>query len=128
MRGNMVQPQRRALNPLSTAVAAVLLLVAVIGAFWVPFYARSAPKLGDFPFFYWYQLIWMPVVMVLCYLAYLLMRTTRTGRRPRGRQRLDGRGRRDDHVNAASLTMVIILFVVVTGVGFAAPGGAGPRR
>lgn len=72
----MVQPQRRARNPLSTAVAAVLLLAGVIGAFWVPFYARSAPKLGDFPFFYWYQLFWMPVVMVLCYLAYLLMRST----------------------------------------------------
>jgi amino acid permease len=72
----MVQPYRRARNPLSTATAAILLLVAVIGAFWVPFYARSAPKLGDFPFFYWFLLIWMPVVMVLCYLAYLLMRTT----------------------------------------------------
>ena len=24
---------------------------------------RSAPRLGDFPFFYWFQLIWMPVVM-----------------------------------------------------------------
>jgi hypothetical protein len=58
------------------AVAAVLLLVGVIGAFWVPFYARTAPKLGDFPFFYWYLFIWMPVVMVLCYLAYLLMRST----------------------------------------------------
>jgi Ca2+/H+ antiporter len=72
----MVQPQRRARNPLSTAVATVLLLVGVIGAFWVPIYARSAPKLGDFPFFYWFQLIWMPVVMVLCYVAYLLMRTS----------------------------------------------------
>jgi hypothetical protein len=56
--------------------AAILLLIAVIGAFWVPIYARSTPKLGDFPFFYWFQLIWMPVVMVLCYLVYLLMRTT----------------------------------------------------
>jgi len=72
----MVQPHRRTRNPLSTATATVLLLIAVIGAFWVPFYARSTPKLGDFPFFYWFQLIWMPVVMVLCYLAYLLMKTT----------------------------------------------------
>ena len=70
----MVQPQRRALSPRNAVIAGVLLLVAVIGAFWVPIYARSAPKLGDFPFFYWFQLIWMPVVMVLCYLAYLLLR------------------------------------------------------
>jgi len=75
----MVQPQRRALHPRNAVIAGVLLLVAVIGAFWVPIYARSAPKLGDFPFFYWFQLIWMPVVMVLCYLAYLLLRTPRTG-------------------------------------------------
>ena len=87
----MVQPQRRALNPRNAVIAGVLLLVAVIGAFWVPIYARSAPKLGDFPFFYWFQLIWMPVVMVLCYLAYLLLRSPRTGRVPEG-QRLDESG------------------------------------
>ena len=87
----MVQPQRRALNPRNAVIAGVLLVVAVIGAFWVPIYARSAPKLGDFPFFYWFQLIWMPVVMVLCYLAYLLLRTPRTGPASEG-QRLDETG------------------------------------
>ncbi len=87
----MVQPQRRALNPRNAVIAGVLLLVAVFGAFWVPIYARSAPKLGDFPFFYWFQLIWMPVVMVLCYLAYLLLRTPRTGPVSDG-QRLDEPG------------------------------------
>ena len=76
----MVQPQRRALHPRNAVIAGVLLLVAVIGAFWVPIYARSAPKLGDFPFFYWFQLIWMPVVMVLCYLSYLLLRSPRSPR------------------------------------------------
>jgi hypothetical protein len=74
-------------------IAGVLLLIAVIGAFWVPIYARSAPKLGDFPFFYWFQLIWMPVVMVLCYLAYLLLRAPRTGRAP-------GRGPAEDREEA----------------------------
>ena len=58
----------------------ILLLVAVLGTLIVPIYARSAPKLGDFPFFYWFQLIWMPVVMVLCYLSYLLLRTPRSQR------------------------------------------------
>ena len=62
-----------------------------LGAFWVPIYARSAPKLGDFPFFYWFQLIWMPVVMVLCYLAYLLLRTPRT-EQASGGQRLGESG------------------------------------
>jgi hypothetical protein len=77
----MVQPQRRAVHLRNAVIAGVLLVVAVVGAFWVPIYARSAPKLGDFPFFYWFQLIWMPVVMVLCYLAYLLLRTRPDQRR-----------------------------------------------
>jgi uncharacterized membrane protein len=81
----MVQPQRRAQNPANAVIAGVLLLIVVIGAFWVPIYARSAPKLGDFPFFYWFQLIWMPVTMVFCYLAYLLLRT-RPDRRAEDRE------------------------------------------
>jgi uncharacterized protein DUF3311 len=89
----MVQPPRRVPQPRNAVIAGVLLLIAVIGAFWVPIYARSAPKLGDFPFFYWFQLIWMPVVMVLCYLAYLLLRAPRTGRAP-------GRGPAEDREEA----------------------------
>ena len=42
-------------------------------------YARSAPKLGDFPFFYWFQLIWMPVVAILVWISYLLLRTRPAG-------------------------------------------------
>src|SRR5579875_461687 len=70
----MAQPHQRTRSPLSAAIATVLLHISVVGAFWVPFYNRPTPKLGDFPFFYWYQLIWMPVTMVLCYLAFLLIR------------------------------------------------------
>jgi hypothetical protein len=33
------------------------------------------PKLGDFPFFYWYQLILVPVTAILCWICYLLLRT-----------------------------------------------------
>jgi hypothetical protein len=36
------------------------------------------PKLGDFPFFYWYQLIWVPVVAILSWLCFLLLRTKPT--------------------------------------------------
>jgi hypothetical protein len=44
-------------------------------ALWVPIYARSLPKLGDFPFFYWYQLILVPVTAILSWLCHLLLRT-----------------------------------------------------
>jgi cytochrome bd-type quinol oxidase subunit 2 len=54
---------------------AVMLTVAIAGALWVPIYAHSLPKLGAFPFFYWYQLILVPVTAILCWLCYLLLRT-----------------------------------------------------
>jgi hypothetical protein len=53
---------------------AVLLIVAIVGTLWVPLYARSMPMLGPFPFFYWYQLIWVPSTAVLCWIGYLLLR------------------------------------------------------
>ena len=56
----------------------VLLIIGIAGTLWVPIYARTTPKLGDFPFFYWYQLIWVPVVAILSFLSYLLLRTRRT--------------------------------------------------
>jgi hypothetical protein len=52
----------------------------VLGTLIVPIYARSAPKLGSFPFFYWYQLLWVPVVALLTTICYLI--TTRVARPP----------------------------------------------
>jgi hypothetical protein len=52
-----------------------MLTVAVAGALWVPIYAHLLPKLGAFPFFYWYQLILVPVTAFLCWISYLLLRT-----------------------------------------------------
>jgi hypothetical protein len=62
-------------SPATYVVVTILLLVGIAGTLWVPIYARSTPKLGDFPFFYWYQLIWVPVVAILSWLCYLLLRT-----------------------------------------------------
>ena len=47
------------------------------GTLIVPIYARITPKLGDFPFFYWYQLIYMPVVALVLWIAMLLQRRLR---------------------------------------------------
>jgi hypothetical protein len=55
----------------------VLLLLGVVGTLIVPVYARSEPKWGPFPFFYWYQLAWIPLVAVLATAAYLLVRRSR---------------------------------------------------
>jgi Protein of unknown function (DUF3311) len=51
----------------------ILLVVAVAGTLAVPIYARRAPVLLDFPFFYWYQLLWVPVVGILCGISYFLV-------------------------------------------------------
>lgn len=65
-------PDRR---PVARGVVAVLLLVAIGGTLVVPIYARSLPKIGAFPFFYWYQLVWVPVVAIMCGLCYIVLRT-----------------------------------------------------
>lgn len=80
-------PVRR---PATLAAVAVLLTVAIIGTLWVPLYARYRPELGPFPFFYWYQLIWVPLTAVILWTCYLLLRTRPTpGAGPR-----KGRGTR----------------------------------
>lgn len=62
-------------SPAVYATATVLVLVGIAGTLWVPIYARSTPKWGAFPFFYWYQLIWVPAIAILSWLVYLLLRT-----------------------------------------------------
>jgi hypothetical protein len=52
----------------------ILLVIAVAGTLVVPIYARSTPALGGFPFFYWYQLLWVPVVGILAGIAYFIIR------------------------------------------------------
>jgi len=37
---------------------------------WVPFYNHTTPALFGFPFFYWYQLLWVPLTSLLTYLVY----------------------------------------------------------
>jgi len=71
----MAQPAIPDQRPVVRGVVTALLVIAVGGALVVPIYARSMPKLGAFPFFYWYQLVWVPVVAMLCWLCYILLRT-----------------------------------------------------
>jgi Na+/melibiose symporter-like transporter len=73
-------------SPATWTAVAVLLALAILGTLWIPLYARSTPKLGPFPFFYWFQLIWVPLSAVLCRICYLLLRVrpdrpAETGRR-----------------------------------------------
>ena len=71
----MAQPAPAGKSPATWGVVVVLLAAAIIGTLWVPIYARPMPALGPFPFFYWYQLIWVPMTAVLLWICYLLLRT-----------------------------------------------------
>jgi len=55
----------------------VVLAASLVATLWVPFYNRLTPALGGFPFFYWYQLMWVPIVAILSASAYLLSKVAR---------------------------------------------------
>lgn len=63
-------PSRRRGRP---RLAAALLLVPVLGLFAVPLYDRDGPRLLEVPFFYWYQLAWIPLSVVCMAAAALLL-------------------------------------------------------
>lgn len=48
----------------------ILLLLPFIGLLLTPLYNSETPTLFDFPFFYWYQLAWVPVTSLLIWIVY----------------------------------------------------------
>jgi hypothetical protein len=80
----MTQSARSGPRPAVWAVVGVLLAIGVAGPIAVPLYARTGPRLGAFPFFYWYQLIWVPIDALLVSAAYLLTRKPALPAAPEG--------------------------------------------
>jgi Protein of unknown function (DUF3311) len=72
-------PDPRSTSPVVRVVVAVLLIAPFVVYLAVPSYARVKPRLAGFPFFYWWQLLWVILTAGLIGLAYLL--THRGGRR-----------------------------------------------
>lgn len=56
------------------AVCSALLLAPFVALLWVSSYAKDSPRLWGFPFFYWYQFLWVIISAVLTWIAYLLVR------------------------------------------------------
>jgi hypothetical protein len=48
----------------------LLLAIPFAGLLYPPLYARHDPELLGFPFFYWYQLAWVPISSLLVWLVY----------------------------------------------------------
>ena len=70
-------------------VALVLVAVGIVVPLLVTTYAMDGPRLGGWPFFYWYQLLLVFVTAGLTSIAYLLMKQDDRQRR-RGVERNDG--------------------------------------
>lgn len=51
-----------------------LLLVPFIATLWPPFYAKSNPVVAGFPFFYWYQLVW---VVLAAFVVWIVLMATK---------------------------------------------------
>jgi Protein of unknown function (DUF3311) len=62
-------------------IAGVLLLLPIVALMWVSSYARIEPKLGAFPFFIWYQFLWVFLCSACTYTAYRLVLKARPHRR-----------------------------------------------
>jgi hypothetical protein len=63
-----------AAHPVTSAVIAILVLASIFFAVYVPLYASATPKAGDFPFFYVYLLIYMPVLGIVMWIVITLQR------------------------------------------------------
>jgi hypothetical protein len=48
----------------------LILLIPYVALLWLPFYNERMPAIAGFPFFYWYQFLWVPVTSLLIYFVY----------------------------------------------------------
>jgi len=48
----------------------LILLLPYIALLWLPFYNDTRPSFAGFPFFYWYQFLWVPLTSLLIYVVY----------------------------------------------------------
>jgi Protein of unknown function (DUF3311) len=79
MSGGTTPP--RVLSPLRL-FATFCVLAPTVAVIAVPTYDSATPKLGGFPFFYWYQLLWVVLTGILMVAAYFAIRTDERQRRP----------------------------------------------
>ena len=74
-------PTRGPARPGPYVISGILLLIAIVVPLFVPGYSFVEPRLAGIPFFYWYQMAWIPVTAALVGISYWLV--TREDRRRR---------------------------------------------
>lgn len=80
---------RPILSPLR-AVAAVCIVAPFVAMLWIPSYNKMNPKLLGFPFFYWYQLLWVVITAVLMVIAVEVVKRDNAARRDGARSAASG--------------------------------------
>lgn len=86
-------PTRGPARPGPYVLSGVLIALAIVMPLVVPLYARHDPVLWGIPFFYWYQLLWVPIASGLLAIAYVLMRAEDRRRRAEVRRGTTGGAR-----------------------------------
>jgi Protein of unknown function (DUF3311) len=66
-----------AAHPITSAAIAVLITATILGTLIVPIYARITPKIGDWPFFYFYLIAYIPVAAIMLAIVNRLQRRLR---------------------------------------------------
>jgi hypothetical protein len=72
--GKASSERRRVTVSRSTRRWYLLLALPFVGLLYPPLYAKVDPTLFGFPFFYWYQLAWVPVTAALTWTVYRKVR------------------------------------------------------
>jgi hypothetical protein len=54
-------------------LAGVLLAIPLLALLLVPVYSRTSPTLWGFPFFYWYQFLWVFLAAGFTHAAYVVV-------------------------------------------------------
>jgi hypothetical protein len=67
------------LSPATMVTAGILLVIPLAALALVPIYAKAGPHLWGFPFFYWYQFLWVFLASGFTYSAYLVIERARRG-------------------------------------------------
>lgn len=72
-------------------VAGILVAIPIVALMLVGTYAKDGPRLAGFPFFIWYQFLWVIICSALTYAAYRVVLKARPHRpmNPEGTEFLD---------------------------------------
>ncbi|WP_442544634.1 DUF3311 domain-containing protein [Arthrobacter sp. KN11-1C] len=84
-------PTRGPARPGPYIAAGILLAIAILVPLLVPAYSIDQPRFAGMPFFYWYQMLWVPITAGMVGISYRLV--TKEDRRRREAVR-GGRGAR----------------------------------